>query len=118
MPDETAELRAARGGQLLRERLLVVRIVQSDLHEFVIRERLIERCDEWPSDTGFTDVHDGAQHVRELSQVASLEAPQGSRSLVGCCRRIALGRLGCGSRLRHRVCPWARGSIEREDSRA
>jgi hypothetical protein len=71
-PTRPASSAPAASGQRARERALVVGLVQPDLHQLVVEERLVERAHERVADPARAHVHHGPQIVRQRAEPAPL----------------------------------------------
>ncbi len=77
MAHEATEVCAAAPSQLLGQAPFGPTTRQFDLHEFVIRQRLIERCDHRVADASLSHEDNGLDAVGQFAQMPPLGSRQG-----------------------------------------
>ena len=74
MADEAAEGGAGGLGELTGRGLLFLGLVEADLHELVIEQRLIDGAKHALGDSAIAHVHQGLERVSETPQVLALKS--------------------------------------------
>jgi hypothetical protein len=77
MANEPAELGATAIGELTSDRLLVLRLPQTNLHELVIQERTIDRAEHPLAEPTLPDLDERLAGVRETAKETALKALKG-----------------------------------------